>query len=243
MTNDRLGQPPYITFEPGRLMPAQDRPAHRRGWRWVFLDTEFIEHPPQDGIPPTVDLVSVGAVDVDTAEAYYAVVDDPDLDVLLDRPFLRDHVAPHLPWRPAADEHPAAGLVRLGGGVVFDDTHPDVRPRKQIAAELADFLGTPDDLIGTRIFANYGAYDYIVVQWLFGGAAGKPSTLPWHFDDLQTWLWANDTSEREPDVPRQQPDEAHHALADAVHGARVLRWVDTTVRHLRYRRMANEPGF
>lgn len=232
-----MTRPTPLPLEP------QHRPHHRDGWRWIFIDWEFIEYPPlHDGVLASIDQISVGAVDVDTADAYYAVVNDPNLDVILDRPFLREHVAPFLPWKPATEPDQPLTPDR------FDYDHAVVKPRKTIATELAEFILRDGPKV--RIFADYGGYDYVTTQWLWGGMAGRPADMPMHFDDLRTVLWMNNLTDKHPAYPHQDL-ALHHALGDAIHGARVLRWIDQTSTVLRAARNTttrppqpgNEPGY
>lgn len=162
----------------------------------IFYDCEFVE----DGA--SIDLVSIGMV-ADDGRELYAVSSDVDQAKLLANPWLRDNVWPHLPrvFRRCRCRQSHHGHLDL--------THPDVRPRAQIARLVADFItATPQ----VELWANYGAYDHVALCWLWGPMSALPAGVPMYTCDLQQEARRLGN----PAVPKQAAG-AHNALADARH--------------------------
>ena len=146
-----------------------------------WLDTEFIE----DG--RTIDLISIGIVAEDGRE-YYAV--SSDCDRTRANQWVKKNVLPQVDWSLA-------------------------RPRSQIRAEIVEFCGfaTYDHDSGTKhqheFWANYGAYDWVVLCQLFGSMDDLPEGWPMYCHDLQQLQEATGN----PDLPKQ--DGGHQAIEDA----------------------------
>ncbi len=146
-----------------------------------WLDTEFIE----DG--RKIDLVSIGIVSEDGRE-YYAVSSDCDRSRA--NPWVKKNVLPQVDWSLA-------------------------RPRSQIRTELIEFCGfaTYDHDSGTKhqheFWANYGAYDWVVLCQLFGSMDDLPEGWPMYCHDLQQLCEATGN----PDLPKQEG--GHQAVEDA----------------------------
>lgn len=181
-------------------------------------DTEFIE----DG--HTIDLVSIGVVDIDHPERfYYAVSTEFNIPRLLGRPWLAENVAPYLPWW-------APG--------VLDASSPLVKSRAQIRDELADFLLGRGEI---ELWANYGAFDHVVLCWLWGRMADHPDGLPMFTNDLQQRIRHAGV---DPDRLPVQDGGLHDALADARHVAACVRWLDQhTTRPALLHVVAEEPAW
>ncbi len=147
-----------------------------------WLDTEFIE----DG--RTIDLISIGIVAEDGRE-YYAVSSDCDRSRA--NAWVRENVLPMCDWSKAI-------------------------PRAQIRAEIVEFCGfaTYDHKSGKKhqheFWANYSAYDWVVLCQLFGSMAELPEGWPMYCHDLQQLLEATG----DPAIPKQWGGH-HHALSDA----------------------------
>ena len=167
-----------------------------------FYDTEFLE----DG--RTIDLISIGIVAEDGRE-YYAVAADAPWDRIAAHPWLRDNVVPSLPVLPMAD-----------GRLRFSPKHPHgqaVKLRADIADEVCDFLladGSPE------LWADYGAYDHVVLCQLWGRMIDLPAGLPMWTHDLRQLVEECGNIE----VPEQE-EGVHNALADARHVRVVHRWL------------------
>jgi hypothetical protein len=165
--------------------------------RRVFYDTEFID----DG--RTIRLISIGMVDED-GNTYYAVVND--VEVMHDamrHPWLPDNVMVHLPGR---ETHGTDGTWWWN----WDRAHKDfdaVKPRAQIAAEVAVFLLAPG--VPVELWAWFAAYDHVALSQLFGTMVGLPSGIPMFTHELvQRWKESG-----QPEKPVQH--SAHNALTDA----------------------------
>ncbi len=147
-----------------------------------WLDTEFIE----DG--RTIDLISIGIVSEDGRE-YYAVSSDCDRSRA--NAWVRENVLPMCDWSKAI-------------------------PRAQIRAEVLEFCGfvTYDHKSGKKnqheFWADYGAYDWVVLCQLFGGMDDLPEGWPMYCHDLQQLREVTGN----PDIPKQWGGR-HHALSDA----------------------------
>jgi hypothetical protein len=193
----------------------------------VFYDTEFLEN------GRTVELISIGLI-TDDGATYYAVNGDLDdsstitlenrntaWDRIVEHDWLVRNVVPHLPLngRPAATLGSMFGGKANARGVRLDHTNSDVKPRQVIANEVRDFLRAAGPDI--ELWAWYGAYDHVVLCWLWGRMIDLPDGVP---------MWTNDLRQErarlgDPEMPRQGAGE-HNALADAVHNRDMARFLD-----------------
>ncbi|MGO8736567.1 MAG: 3'-5' exoribonuclease domain-containing protein [Terriglobia bacterium] len=128
-----------------------------------------------------IDLISIGVV-TDDGREYYAV--NVALDLSQATPWLRQHVIPLLPPR----------------------SNSCWKLPNQIRQDLLDLVDhrTPE------LWANYGAFDHVVLCQLFGGMAEYPETWPKFTRDIQQWRAALGN----PELPAQAGEE-HDALDDA----------------------------
>jgi 3'-5' exoribonuclease Rv2179c-like domain len=174
----------------------------------ICYDTEFLE----DG--HTIRLISIGMIRDDGCW-YYAVAKDHDLITLAyQHPWLSEHVIPGLPVK----------LIDVGADRpmwIWDAAHRDardVKPRAQIAAEIAEFIqGTPD----VELWADYGAYDHVALCQLWGRMIALPEGVPmWTHDLRQEW-------ERygKPIMPSRPGGQQHNALDDAYEVQFRRRWL------------------
>lgn len=174
-------------------------------------DTEFLE----DG--RTIDLISIGIVAADGRE-YYAVNSDAPWDRIRKHDWLMRNVVPYLPMtgRKSLDAYlkqPSTHHPRPSVELVGPDLHdPRVKPRWVIANEVRDFLlaaGAPE------LWADYAAYDHVVLCQLWGPMVCLPKGIPMFTRDLQQARAGRD-------LPPQEDGE-HDALADARHVMDCLR--------------------
>ena len=183
----------------------------------IYYDTEFIE----DG--QTIDLISIGLVAEDGRE-YYAVASDAPWDRIRKHDWLIRNVVPHLPvnGRTSLDSYlanhpnsyprPSIDLV----GPDLKDSR--VKPRQVIANEVRDFiLAEPDP----QLWAWYADYDHVVLCQLWGTMMQLPKGVP---------MWTNDLKQEaerlgNPEVPKQQADGEHNALADARHNRAIAEFL------------------
>jgi len=168
--------------------------------RYVY-DTEFIE----DGT--TIELISIGVVREDGAE-FYAVNRDAPWRRIARHAWLRDNVGRHLPMihgdRRLQVSHRKNPLA-------LDFDHPAMRSVGRIGTDLMTFFGDDSEV---ELWADYGAYDHVVLMQIFGSMLDKPAGLPMFTNDLQQLL----TAVVQPAQPLPaEPSDSHNALSDAWH--------------------------
>lgn len=161
-------------------------------------DTEFLE----DG--STIELISIGIV-ADDGREYYAVNADMDTDRIFDDKWLRENVWPSLP-------------IRWNGSTAtpfLDKRSAVLKPKWVIANEVREFL------LGGRgsieLWADYAAYDHVVLAQLFGKMIDLPAGIPMYTNDIE-----QEISRLPGFVTPEQTDGKHNALADARHNLTVL---------------------
>ena len=183
-----------------------------------FYDTEFLE----DG--HTIDLISIGIVAEDGRE-YYAVAADAPWKRVAAHPWLMDNVVPSLPLLHGDARLHRWILSRSGrrrNPCMLDFDSPRMKPKARIAGEVRNFLlanGTPE------LWADYGAYDHVVLCQLWGAMVDLPAGLP---------MWTNDVKQEcarlgDPRMP-EQSDGVHNALADARHVRTMYDWLTRVER-------------
>jgi 3'-5' exoribonuclease Rv2179c-like domain len=138
-------------------------------------------------------LISIGVVAEDGRE-YFAA--NADFDPAEATPWVAAHVLPRLPGRPG----------------------PSWRPHRRIADEIRTFVGEQRP----EWWADFGAYDHVLLCQLFGDMGALPAGWPMFTRDIQQWrnLLGG------PELAQQPEDHAHDALHDA-------RWVVRRWRQLR----------
>ncbi|AJA43363.1 Rnase H [Mycobacterium phage Sbash] len=179
-------------------------------------DTEFLE----DG--HTIELISIGIVCEDGRD-YYAVNSDTPMDRIKkpENEWLIRNVLPHLPMahRKILDEyvaHPQSSYPKPSISLVdLDRTDTCVKPKWVIANEVREFLLAVDP---PELWANYAAYDHVVLAQLWGRMISLPKGLPMFTHDLQQLLETMPEFEK----PSQVGTE-HNALEDARYVMKVLR--------------------
>ena len=184
-------------------------------------DTEFIE----DG--RTIDLISIGIVCEDGRE-YYAVNSDMPVDRINNHDWLMDNVWPSLPLR---GRRKSTGYVGSFSAGVIDTSSALVKPKWVIANEVRDFLVGDLTPAGERdgkpfyfdtdlpeLWADWGAYDHIVLCQLWGPMVRLPNGIPMFTHDIEQAI------EQVPGfVKPQQAEGQHNALEDARHNMAVLK--------------------
>lgn len=158
----------------------------------IFLDTEFLD----DG--ERVMLISLGLV-AETGEEYYAISSSCDIDRVLADPWLRAHVAVHLP------------LLLNGNRWKWDTSHPDyqhVWPRYQIAADVQEFMARQPS---PEVWAYFSPFDHLNLCQLYGSMNKLPAAVPAFTRDLMQ------EAQRKTRVLPPQTGPVHHALSDARH--------------------------
>ncbi|WP_280186442.1 MULTISPECIES: 3'-5' exoribonuclease domain-containing protein [Nocardia] len=171
-------------------------------------DTEFLE----DG--HTIELISIGIVS-DTGREYYAVNSDMPYERIQTRQWLCENVIPQLPLggRPATVQRHTGTPAKWYWSLDLSDTR--VKPRWVIANEVREFLLAETEPV---LWADYPAYDHVVLAQLWGSMINLPKGLPMRTRDIEQEI------DRHPDFVRPtQGEGAHNALFDARHNLTVLR--------------------
>lgn len=190
-----------------------------------FYDCEFLE------TGSSIDLISIGIVSSDGRE-YYAVneeINEGEVHGRIRRHgWLMEHVVPHLPlvrgtYRPVAA--PSANIGVPVGRFGLELGHPDVKRRQWIAAEVRDFLLDPGEPM--ELWAYYGAYDHVVVSWLWGPMVDRPKGIPMFSHDLMQF--ASSLGLDDSTFPRQE-GQLHNALEDARWTKRAWEYLDGYAR-------------
>lgn len=179
----------------------------------IWYDTEFLE----DG--QTIELISIGMVREDGAKLYL-INGEFDLGKIVAHDWLMENVFPHLPAKLGEDGMPE-----------WDIDHKDwirAMPRKSIRHYVRDFvLALPEPVL----WADYAAYDHVVLAQLFGRMIDLPDGFP---------MWTCDFQQERCRLgyPVLEMDETigvneHHALADAED----LRWKHAKLRGIEWNRL------
>lgn len=134
----------------------------------IYFDTEFLE----DG--RTIELISIGMVREDGAE-YYAINAQMPWVRIINHPWLRENVVPHLPT--------------LNDDAFLDHSHPDVKPHHVIKSEVEFFLDKAAAEAGVgnelQLWSWYGAYDHVALCQLWGPMILKPYYVPHYTNDIR----------------------------------------------------------
>ncbi len=164
----------------------------------VFYDTEFLE----DGSTQPIELISIGMVAEDGRELYLVNRDAPWRRIRKNE-WLMANVVPRLP-QPHGD-----WILHMPKAWPCDFHDPAVRRRPYIAEAVATFLTATPDL---ELWADYAAYDHVVLAQIFGRMIDLPPGVPMFTHDLQHELRRLGN----PALPEQAAG-LHNALDDARH--------------------------
>jgi hypothetical protein len=164
----------------------------------IFYDTEFIE----DGSTQPIDLISIGMVAEDGRELYLVNRDAPWKRIKRNE-WLMANVVPKLP-QPHGD-----WILHMPKSWPIDFHNGAVRSRPAIAAAVDEFLTSTPDL---ELWADYAAYDHVVLAQIFGRMIDLPDGVPMFTHDLQQELRRLGN----PPMPNQAAG-LHNALDDARH--------------------------
>lgn len=166
----------------------------------VFYDTEFLE----DG--RTIELISIGMVAEDGRELYLVNRDAPWRRIKKDE-WLMANVVPKLP-QPHGD-----WINHMPKRWPIDFHSPAVRDKAAIRDAVQSFLlGNPATCADIELWADYAAYDHVVLAQLFGRMIYLPPGVPMFTHDLRQEL----RRLGDPPMP-EQPAGLHNALDDARH--------------------------
>ncbi|QFG13491.1 Rnase H [Gordonia phage Powerball] len=183
-----------------------------------WYDTEFLE----DG--KTIELISIGIV-AENEATYYAVNSEmPDDKAMGNDEWMCKNVVAHLPLATGLHRHTSGTCPHYWS---LDMKSPLVKPKWVIANEVREFLtGTGnDDGTPVELWADYAAYDHVVLAQLWGKMIHLPAGIPmWTHDLRQLWEQAG-----RPEFPTFAfdggPMPEHHALADARELRARWRWL------------------
>jgi hypothetical protein len=162
----------------------------------IFYDTEFIE----DG--RTIALISIGLVADDGGE-YYAVNREMPTRRIRKNPWLMANVVPGLP------KAYGGARMQMPKRWLYNQSDLAVLCRDRIARDVREFITSYSDV---ELWADYGAYDHVVLAQLFGPMIVLPPGIPMWTHDLQHLISECGSVE----LPAQRAGH-HNALADARH--------------------------
>lgn len=191
-----------------------------------FMDWEFDE----DGV--RVNPISVALVCEDGRELYL-INSEYDLSRFADNDrtavFLRNNVLPTLPVK--------VGLI---DPYAWDVEHPHydvhVFHRAAMRAQILHFMRARLGVV--ELWADYGVYDMMCLNQLWGRMIDKDPILPYYCNDLQQTLRSfqiNPVS-----LPQQDPETLHNALGDARHLRDCYDWARSIILN-RHTMVRHEP--
>lgn len=179
----------------------------------IAYDTEFLEG------NRTIDLISIGLAREDGAW-YYAVNSEANWAEIGKHRWLCENVVPHLPLagKGLRETQPNGPGTAKAWQFAIDMTDTCVKPHWVIANEVREFILDVDD---PQLYADYGAYDHVVLCWLWGSMTQLPGGIPMWTHDLRQEL------ERagNPQIPSPDGLTAHNALDDARDVLHRLSWL------------------
>jgi hypothetical protein len=165
-----------------------------------WYDTEFLE----DG--KTIELISIGIV-ADDGREYYAVNKDAPWKRIAQNDWLVRNVVSSLP-RIHGDQRFHVGR---SNPLALDFDHPAMKDRGDIANEVRQFIN-PHPLAQIELWADYGAYDHVVLAQLWGPMIYLPEGMPMFTHDIQQEARRLTVT----NLPEQTGGQ-HNALEDARH--------------------------
>ena len=182
-----------------------------------FMDWEFNE----DGV--LVRPISAAFVCEDGRELYL-INAEQDLSLFAENTetgvFLRNHVLPTLPIK--------AGRL---DPYVWDTGHPHyeahVFSRSAMRAQILHFMRARSGPV--ELWANYGVYDMICLNQLWGSMRDKDPILPWYCNDLQQTLRSHVINAA--GLPQQDSETIHNALGDARWLRDAHAWASSIILH------------
>lgn len=161
-----------------------------------FYDWEFHE----DG--KTIDPISVGLVNYDTRETFYAVSLEFDTARVAKHWWLMGNVMSNI-------DHKTFTYYDFDGAPCYRDfiiTDKAAMSKEMIRKGILDFIGNEE----AELWAWYSAYDHVCLAQLFGPMVDLPPEIPMvTYDIKQLHKEAG-----YPDMPKQ-PEGLHNALEDA----------------------------
>lgn len=163
----------------------------------ITYDCEFLERPGK------IDPISIGMVDLDTGEEFYAVYDDFDTRAVAADWWLMKNVMGSISYNQFV-------VADFEGAPLLKDIHPvgpDVKSRREIQEGILNLVGDRDEV---EFWAWYGCYDHVVLGQTFGRMTNFPPHFPYFTEDIKSLHKRKGT----PGMP-EQPLGKHNALEDA----------------------------
>lgn len=188
----------------------------------IVYDTEFLE----DG--NTIELISIGLVAEDGREMYRINSEAP-WKRIRHSSWLMDNVVCHLPQLKIETSSNESFQIWM-----LDMLEESVRPKAEIAADVEQFiLGgwtyplpdlpmDPMTVGNPQLWADYSAYDHVALCQLWGPMMDLPTGIPKRTNDIVQYAESLGIAESEFPL---QTEPIHHALEDAKHNMRVLRYL------------------
>lgn len=186
-----------------------------------FMDWEFNEN----GV--LVRPIS-GAFVCEDGRELYLINAEQDLSLFAEDnergEFLRREVLPSLPIKYTGHvSHPFE----------WDTAHLDyekhVFSRAAMRAQILTFMQASKGM--PELWANYGVYDMVSLNQLWGSMRDKDPILPWDYNDLQQHLRSFEVNPAS--LPQQNPGTLHNALGDARHLRDCYDWASGIIHHRR----------
>lgn len=152
----------------------------------IFYDTEFIE----DG--ETIRLISIGMIAEDGRELYYVNQDISEgllyMDIV-ENEWLMKNVIRHLPLCTTYPDKPQIWEAGEHGydtaGYRLNDYAPEVQRPYYIAQKVSEFIRSCGSDV--ELWADYGAYDHVVLAQLWGKMINLPSGVPMFTHEFQQY--------------------------------------------------------
>lgn len=183
----------------------------------IYFDTEFHE----DG--RVLELISLGAVRDDGKEYYAQVIETSHKQC---NDWVKVNVIPKLQLCPRSihrDDHKWVTKGKCGDEKCYWRTLP------QIAFDLKEFTKETDSI---QWWADYGAYDWVMLCKLYGTMMNIPKEWKYFCDlhDLEQIILKNIMNEKDEKKflrkkPIQNEKEKHHALNDARHNKKMYEFL------------------
>lgn len=180
----------------------------------IFYDSEFID----DGY--TIEPISFGMVAEGYPPLYWVTNNKVTQNRMLVHPWLRENVVPHLPF-----------IVDRNNGreIIYPDyQHADIGAIQDTEA-LSEYVEEFILSVGPnpQLWADFGAYDHVLMAQLFGPMVNLPDGVPMHTNDFQTLLLL--TGAKEDEIPTftvaNGVKVAHNALFDALELQHHFNWL------------------
>lgn len=199
--------------------------------RRYFIDLEFWERGNDWPIVP----ISIGVVPEEGRSLYLINGHIPMEEIWRD-PWMRDNVLSHLPITVYGDQRDAEGIPRLGWN---EDSHvydQCVFTPGQMAVQLEEFLSVGQyfdaDQPPVELWADWSAYDHVVLAQLWGSMMKLPRGMPMRTHCTQQLLddwglrdeWEGLAASLQAAWGKE--DQMHNALVDASWCKEVWSWAN-----------------